>query len=295
MDSARIKRLEALAGIELVKMTGTGNDFLLVDNRKTAVPLELMSDLALGLCQRRRSAGADGMIFLEPSHRVDPVRGAVDWQWHFFNADGSAAEMCGNGGRCAARFAHDLGLAGREMVFDTTAGPIRAWILEQGVKLEMIHPFGAYQGVELEVQGGKVRLEGVNTGVPHAVIAVEDIEAAPVVSVGRQVRFHPHFAPAGTNVNFACAADGELVTRTYERGVEDETLACGTGAVASALMLGPAMGLKSPVTVRVRSGERLKVHFDKQGEEFGSVFLEGAAHYVYSGKLHAEALAWLYN
>lgn len=295
MESAQIKRLEALAGIELVKMTGTGNDFILVDNRKAAVPRELMSQLALGLCQRRRSVGADGMIFLEPSRRVDPVRGTVDWRWHFFNADGSAAEMCGNGGRCAARFAHDVGLAGPEMVFDTTAGPIRAWIKEQGVKLEMIHPFGAYRGVELKVDGGKVKMDGVNTGVPHAVIAVEDINAAPVVPVGREVRFHQHFAPAGTNVNFACAVDGELVMRTYERGVEDETLACGTGAVASALMLGPAMGLKSPVTVRVRSGERLKVHFDKQGEEFGAVFLEGAAHYVYSGKLHAEALAWLYT
>ena len=295
MDSAQIKRLEALAGIDLVKMTGTGNDFILVDNREAGVPQELMPDLAQGLCQRRRSAGADGMIFLEPSRRVDPVRGTVDWRWHFFNADGSAAEMCGNGGRCAARFAHDVGLAGTEMVFDTTAGPIRAWILDEGVKLEMIHPFGAYQGVELEVDGDTVKMDGVNTGVPHAVIAVRDIDQAPVVPVGRQVRFDQHFAPAGTNVNFACTAGDELVVRTYERGVEDETLACGTGAVASALMLGPAMGLKPPVTVKVRSGERLKVHFDKQGEEFGSVFLEGAAHYVYSAKLHAEALAWLHT
>lgn len=294
MTPEEIKSLQQLAGMELVKMTGTGNDFILVDNRAARVPPELMSNLALGLCRRRRSVGADGLILLEPSGREDQQRGPVDWRWHFFNADGSAAEMCGNGGRCAARFAHDIGLAGEEMVFDTTAGPIRAWIKDGDVKLEMIPPFGAFRGLELTAGGETVRLAGINTGVPHAVVAVEDIEQAPVARVGREVRFHEHFAPAGTNVNFACAVDGELVVRTYERGVEDETLACGTGAVASALMLGPAMGLKSPVTVSVRSGEKLKVYFERQGEEFGPVFLEGAAHYVYSGRLHAEALAWLH-
>ncbi len=289
-----IQRLEALAGMELVKMTGTGNDFILIDNRAASVPEELMPHLALGLCQRRRSVGADGLILLEPSGRVDEQRGRVDWRWHFFNADGSAAEMCGNGGRCAARFARDIGLAGDEMLFDTTAGPIRAWVGADTVKLEMVPPFGAYQDLELNAAGQTVRLQGVNTGVPHAVVAVTDIEQAPVVAVGREVRYHPHFAPAGTNVNFACALGGELLVRTYERGVEDETLACGTGAVASALMLGQAMGLKSPVTVSVRSKEKLKVYFDQQGGDFGQVFLEGAADYVFNGHLKAGALAWLH-
>ncbi|MCB2226541.1 MAG: diaminopimelate epimerase [Desulfarculaceae bacterium] len=292
MTTQEIERLMALEGIELVKMTGTGNDFILIDNRAASVPEELMPLLARGICQRRRSVGADGLIIMEPSERVDPERGKVDWRWHFFNADGSVAEMCGNGGRCAARFARDIGLAGDEMLFDTIAGPIRAWVGDL-VKLEMIKPFGAYQDVELEAAGQTLRLAGINTGVPHAVMAVEDIEAAPVVPIGREVRYHAHFAPAGTNVNFASPQGGELMVRTYERGVEDETLACGTGVVASALMLGQAAGLKSPITVSVRSGEKLKVYFEGQGEEFGPVYLEGAADYVFSGTLKAGALAWL--
>ncbi|RJX33939.1 MAG: diaminopimelate epimerase [Desulfarculus sp.] len=289
-----ISSLLPLAGIEIVKMTGTGNDFVLVDNRQAQVPPELMPLLAKAVCQRRRSVGADGLVLLEPSGRVDPERGRVDFRWHFFNADGSAAEMCGNAGRCAARFAHDRGLAGEKMVFDTIAGPIRAWLGSgDEVKLEMIRPFGAYRGLELMVGGRTLRLAGVNSGVPHTILAVEDLEAAPVRELGRELRFHPHFAPAGTNVNFTAAGRGELLVRTYERGVEDETLACGTGAVASALMMGPALGLSSPVSVLVRSGERLKVYFEGQGDSLGPVFLEGAAAYVFQGALHQEAFAWL--
>ncbi|MCF8031538.1 MAG: diaminopimelate epimerase [Desulfarculaceae bacterium] len=292
MTKQDIQRLQALEGAPLVKMTGTGNDFVLMDNREARVPGELMPLLAKGVCQRRRSVGADGLVLLEPSERVDQERGRVDWQWHFFNADGSAAEMCGNAGRCAARFARDIGLAGEQMLFDTIAGPIRAWVGDQ-VKLEMVQPFGAYQDLELEAAGQKVRLAGINTGVPHAVVAVDDIEQAPVKAMGRELRYHQHFAPAGTNVNFVSPGGDELLVRTYERGVEDETLACGTGSVASALMLGQALGLKSPVTVSVRSGEKLKVYFDRQGDNFGPVFLEGAADYVFSGTLKAGALAWL--
>ncbi|MEW5914052.1 MAG: diaminopimelate epimerase [Thermodesulfobacteriota bacterium] len=289
-----ITSLLPLAGIEIVKMTGTGNDFVLVDNRQAQVPPALMPLLAKAVCQRRRSVGADGLVLLEPSDRVDPERGRVDFRWHFFNSDGSAAEMCGNAGRCAARFAHDRGLAGEQMVFDTIAGPIRAWLKGGGeVKLEMIRPFDAYRDLELTAGGRALSLAGINSGVPHTILAVEDLEAVPVRELGRELRFHPHFAPAGTNVNFVAAGDGELLVRTYERGVEDETLACGTGAVASALMTGPALGLASPVKVRVRSGETLKVYFEGQGDSLGPVFLEGAASYVFQGTLLQDAFAWL--
>jgi diaminopimelate epimerase len=291
-NKPELERVEALAGLEFTKMNGTGNDFILVDNRAARVPAEDMSLLARAICRRQLSAGADGLIILSPSARVDSVLGRVDFRWDFFNADGSSAEMCGNGGRCAARFARDRGLAGPEMVFDTLAGPIRAWVGEAGrVKLEMTRPFGWYQDLTLEAAGQTVRVDGVNTGVPHAVVAVEDAASAPVVEQGRPLRWHRHFAPAGTNVNFAAVAGGELVVRTYERGVEDETLACGTGAVASALVAGRRGLLPPPVTVRVASGERLAVHFDPAGQ--GEVFLEGPAAYVYEGALHAEALAWL--
>jgi diaminopimelate epimerase len=289
-----IQSLIPLAGIEIVKMTGTGNDFVVLDNRETKVPREVMPLLAKTVCMRRRSVGADGLIILEPTDRVDPELGPVDFKWHFFNADGSAPEMCGNGGRCAARFAYDRGLAGREMVFDTIAGPIQAWLGEDGlVKLQMVRPFDAYSDLELEAGGRKVSMRGINSGVPHAVLLWEDILEAPVKELGREIRFHQHFAPAGTNVNFAWAVGGELVVRTYERGVEDETLACGTGAVASALMLGPALELASPVTVKVASGERLKVYFEGQGDSFSQVFLEGAADYVFQGTLHEEAFSWM--
>jgi len=291
---AGLQGLPALAGMDITKMTGTGNDFILVDNRKARVPVELMPLLARAVCRRRQSVGADGLILLEPSDRVDPKHGKIDFRWHFYNADGSEAEMCGNGGRCAARFARDRGLAGDEMVFDTLAGPIRAWMVKEDVvRLQMVPPSGAYRDLELEALDRRVRLDGVNTGVPHAVLAVEGLEAAPVRELGRALRFHPHFQPAGTNVNFTAVKDGELWIRTYERGVEDETLACGTGAVASALVAGGRGLLKPPITVRVRSGELLKVYFTPRGERFEKVMLEGAAAYVFEGTLDRQAFDWL--
>jgi diaminopimelate epimerase len=288
-----LAQLEPLAGLAFTKMTGTGNDFILMDNRQAQVPKEVMPLLAQAICKRSRSVGADGLILLSPSARVDHKLGKVDFLWDFFNADGSSAEMCGNGGRCAARFALDKGLADSEMVFDTLAGPIRAWVQGSIVKLEMVPPFGAYRDLELEAAGRAYCFDGVNTGVPHAVVTVDDLEAAPVREVGREIRFHQHFAPAGTNVNFARPMEGELWVRTYERGVEDETLACGTGAVAAALMAGAKGDLKPPVTVRVRSGEKLIVHYELNGDGFSEVFLEGPASYVYEGVLNKEAFAWM--
>lgn len=289
----QLAQLEALHGLAFTKMNGSGNDFILVDNRAARLPLEIMPLLARGACARGRSVGADGLIILEPSDRVDPALGRVDFRWHFFNADGSPAEMCGNGGRCAARYALDQGLAGPRMVFDTLAGPIRAWVDGPLVKLEMVPPKGAYRDLTLEAPGGPVTLHGVNTGVPHAVVPVADLETAPVRELGRALRFHGHFAPAGTNVNFMTVHEGELRVRTYERGVEDETLACGTGAVASALVAGSQGWLKPPITVRVSSGETLKVHFSADDGGFREVLLEGAASHVYQGVLHREAFSWL--
>lgn len=288
-----LDQLNDLAGLPFVKMTGTGNDFIVADNTSGRVRPEVMPLLARAICPRRLSAGADGLILLRSSDRVDATYGPVDFAWDFFNADGSSAEMCGNGGRCAARFAFDQGLAGDQMVFDTLAGPIRAWVDGPLVKLEMVGPSGYYQGLILDCEGVTCTMDGINTGVPHAVLASDDVDAAPVVRLGRAIRFHPHFAPAGTNVNFAAVDGDQLVVRTYERGVEDETLACGTGVVASALTLGKRLGLKSPVRARVRSGEVLKVHYNEGPDGFSEVFLEGAASYVYRGVLEKEAWEWM--
>ena len=285
--------LSAFAGLNFVKMTGTGNDFILMDNRRAQIPPELMSEFARAVCCRRRSVGADGLILLSPSDRVDSKFGKVDFRWDFYNADGSSAEMCGNGGRCAARYAVRIGLAGPEMVFDTIAGPIRAWVDGIIVKLEMSKPQDAYENLGLNVGGEMMVMDGVNTGVPHAVIPVDDLAAADVNGIGRTVRFHEHFQPAGTNVNFITAQNGRLKVRTYERGVEGETLACGTGVVASALVAGRRGWLKSPVKVDVASGEELTVYFDQDQDNSGEVFLKGAANVVYEGVLDQGAFAWL--
>jgi diaminopimelate epimerase len=274
----------AMAPLEFYKMNGSGNDFILVDNRDFVISRAVMPQMAKALCRPKLSVGADGMIFVENSPRADFV-------WRFYNADGSEAEMCGNGGRCAARFAFLLGIAGSSMVFETLAGLIRAEVMGDRVKLQMTGPKDLALDYMVEVDGVAWTLSSVNTGVPHAVVPVRDLEGADVRGLGGKLRFHPRFQPAGTNVNFTRAlGPGEIAVRTYERGVEDETLACGTGSVASALVAA-AMdpGLASPVAVRTRSGEILTIHFTREGEGFTGVFLEGDARFVYKAELGPDA------
>ncbi|HSO20558.1 MAG TPA: diaminopimelate epimerase [Desulfosarcina sp.] len=227
--------------------------------------------------------GADGMMLIEPSQRVD-------FKWRFFNSDGSLPDMCGNGARCAARFAYLQGIAGRRMAFETLAGIIEAEVGDHGVRIRMTDPREMRTGCRLHLDGTPVEVASVNTGVPHVVMVVADVDAVDVAAVGRRIRHHPDFAPAGTNVNFvALADDGRIAIRTYERGVEDETLACGTGNVAAALVLAIDRGLAAPVKLTTRSGSELTVHFDRQGERFDNVFLEGDARVIYRGELWEEA------
>ena len=212
------------------KMSGSGNDFILADNRAGIIAPEIAPNLARSLCRRKVSVGADGLILIENDQDVD-------FSWRFFNADGSSAEMCGNGGRCVARLANLLGICGTNLSFRTLAGIISAEVLGSRVKLQMTRPFGLRLDQELELDGEKVVTHFVNTGVPHTVFILDtpnDLEKQDVVRQGRSVRYHSHYAPAGTNVNFIALLDqGAIALRTYERGVEDETLACGTGATAA--------------------------------------------------------------
>jgi diaminopimelate epimerase len=238
------------------------------------------------VCQRKLSVGADGLILIEKSEDVD-------FKWRFFNSDGSLAEMCGNGARCAARFAYLNGIAGEKMRFATAAGVIAAEVTGEQVKIGMTDPFDMQTGRRIEVSGQSIRLSHINTGVPHAVIWVEDLEAAAVAALGREIRFHPAFAPAGTNVNFVSLRDkGALKVRTYERGVEDETLACGTGAVASALMAAAEKGYGSPVNVQTRSGGVLTIYFKQDDTGFNHVYMEGDARVIYQGKMWTDAWNW---
>jgi len=266
------------------KMNGSGNDFIMVDNREGIFPDNDRTALISRLCQRQTGVGADGVILLED----DPE---VDFAWRFYNADGSEAEMCGNGGRCAARFAFLHGMAGDRMVFRTLAGLIRAEIHQDQVKLELPPPVDLHRELVLKAGEETVTLDFINTGVPHAVLIVENSEVARVREMGRLLRFHGHFQPAGTNVNFVSVSDRHnLKIRTYERGVEDETLACGTGSVAACLVASARGLVDSPTRVETRSGEKLLVYYGNDGGDFTEVFLEGDAKIVYEGSIVQEFL-----
>ncbi len=272
--------------IPFEKMNGTGNDFVIIDNRSLCIPLSEQADLARKICRRMFSVGADGLILIEKST-------VADFAWNFYNADGSVAEMCGNGSRCVARFAYRHGIAGKKMKFATLAGIIEAEIGEKEavVKVKMTTPHDFRLGLCLLV-GDEERTVGyVDTGVPHAVLFVDN-DDIPVTTWGRAMRFHRIFEPKGTNANFVrVLPDGRLKVRTYERGVEAETMACGTGVVASALFAAIQKGMKSPVEVITSGGEMLTILFDLyDGPVADNVFLQGPTRLVCTGNLTAEAL-----
>jgi diaminopimelate epimerase len=266
-----------------VKMSGSGNDFIMIDNRDSRLAME-PGTLAERICRRRISVGADGLILVESSS-------AADFRMRIFNADGSEAEMCGNGARCVARFAEMLGIAGPRMTFDTMAGIIKAQVDGSRVTLQTSQPQGIRLHQSIEADGAVHQIHSINTGVPHAVLLCSDLEAIPVHTLGRTIRFHPAFQPAGTNVDFVAVSDtNTLCIRTYERGVEDETLACGTGTIAAALIAATLGLVSSPVRVRVRSGETLTVSFTGGGPEFQEVLFAGDVRLIYQGELMADAL-----
>ncbi len=264
------------------KMHGSGNDFILMDNRDGVIKGSEAPVLAKRLCRRRFGVGGDGLILIEPSDRAD-------FRWRFHNADGSEAEMCGNGGRCAARFAFLSGVCGERLTFETAAGIIRAEVKGTRVKLELTPPSDLALDLEIELHEERRPLSSVNTGVPHAVVFVDDLDSTPVFELGRLVRHHPLFSPAGTNVNFV-KVDGEssISIRTYERGVEDETMACGTGSVAGAIIAALKGTVRPPVKVTTWGGEELIVYFELEEGEVKEVFLEGETVLVYSGVLDGD-------
>ncbi len=268
--------------IPFTKMSAAGNDFIVIDNRMHTIAADRGSELAEKLCRRKLSVGADGLILIEESKNAD-------FKWQFYNADGSEAEMCGNGGRCVARYAALKRIAPPTLTFETLAGVIKAEIRGDRVKLQLPLPFDLNCGYTLLVDGKDYSLNSITVGVPHVVVFVDDLHNAPVVELGRKIRFADHFKPAGTNVNFArITGESTIAIRTYERGVEDETLACGTGSVASALITNEMRGMKSPVSVHTQGGEVLSVHFTKDNGSLREVFLEGNADVIYEGKLSTE-------
>ncbi len=284
-EQARITAKKDLFPLAFAKMSGAGNDFVIIDHRQKSLAMAEQPEFARRICRRKFSVGADGLILLELAENAD-------FQWQFYNADGSVAEMCGNGARCVARFAYQNGIAGKKMLFQTLAGIIEAEVLadEETVSLRMTPPVDCHLERTLVLGGQEMAVGFINTGVPHAVIFVDDKDL-PVKEWGREVRHHPMFGPAGTNANFIrLLENGELHVRTYERGVEDETMACGTGAVASAIIAALLGKVASPVQVLTSGGERLRVVFDLRAGTVQNVFLQGPARRIYEGYLTAESL-----
>ncbi len=270
--------------IAFYKISGSGNDFIIIDNRNRVVDENDLQDFIAKVCRRKMSVGADGLILVEESENVD-------FKWRFFNSDGSTAEMCGNGARCAARFAYLNGISGTKVSFETEAGIVSAIVENDQVKIKMPDPIDLKTDYNLELGNGSMQVSSVNTGVPHVVITVGDIDDVEVVKTGREIRFHDSYAPAGTNVNFIYAGnDNTISIRTYERGVEDETLACGTGSVAAAIVMRYKSKGKSPAKVITRGGGYLYIYFKEDDGKFHDVFLEGDARVIYKGYLWEDAL-----
>ena len=266
--------------LEFVKMSGAGNDFILLDNRDGRIALT--REQVARLCHRQFGIGADGLMLL-----VTCGTGRADWAWTFYNSDGSDAEMCGNGARCFARYVQRVtGWDRPTLTFETLAGVIHATLEGDEVTIGLTEPRDLRMGERVTVAGAVVEVHSVNTGVPHAVVFVPDADQAMVQEHGAALRYHEHFKPRGTNVNFAqVLGPGRIRVRTYERGVEGETLACGTGVTASALVASRVQGFESPVGVQVQGGDRLQVAFDRQGEGFANVRLKGPATFVFEGRI----------
>lgn len=260
-------------------MQGSGNDFILVDNRAGVLKGMNLRGLAVKVCDRHYSVGADGLIVIVPSKNAD-------FRWRFFNADGSEAEMCGNGSRCAARFAHLKKIARKKMSFETLAGIIHAQVKKDTVKVQLAGAAGLRMNIAIPLESGRRMGHFINTGVPHVVYLSKDLDHEDIDRIGRTTRFHALFKPLGANVNFLqILGKHKLRIRTYERGVEGETLACGTGAVATALIAGSLGAASSPLEVLTPGGEKLIVSFERAGDAFNSIHLEGKAEVICEGEL----------
>lgn len=258
----------------------------MVDNRDGS--LSLSREAIEHLCDRHRGIGADGLL------AVEPAVGTADFRMRYYNSDGGEAEMCGNGARCFARFANRLTGPRESVSFETQAGVITAKFIGDQVRLAMSEPKDLTMNHPLNLKSKEgccevpqqLPVHSVNTGVPHAVVMVEDLEKVAIQPLGAAIRFHEDYAPKGTNANFIKAIDAQTIAiRTYERGVEAETLACGTGVTASAIVFHELTGAASPVSVRVRGGDLLEVGFEKKDGVYKNVTLTGPADFVFDGEI----------
>lgn len=264
--------------IPFSKYSGCGNDFILIDNRQKAFDF-ICNDIAQ-LCHRHQGIGADGVIFLEPSSKAD-------FRMRIFNADGSEAEMCGNGLRCLVRFINELGIVGHQFLIETMHQLIQTTISGEYINIEMPVPTNYRFFDQLIIEETPYTLHFLDTGVPHAVLFVDDLYSDKWMAIAPKIRYHSHFKPKGANVNFAAInSKQEVEIRTYERGVEGETLACGTGATAAAIAAAYVHGLNSPIVIKPKSGDAIHIAF--QGKltnpiSISKLAMSGPAIKVFSG------------
>ncbi len=269
--------------IRFYKMTGAGNDFVMVDNRDGALSHLLTHEHIARICNRRFGIGADGLIAIESARNEGDVR------MRYYNADGGEAEMCGNGARCFTAFvSHLSGGKITKLCFETLAGTVRGLVNPDGsVSIRLTNPHGLKLNI-LPADGIiPAPVHFLNTGVPHAVVFLPDVENIDLNTMGAYLRYHRSFAPAGTNADFATVMSAQhLRLRTYERGVEGETLACGTGITATALLHAVLTGAASPIKVDAAGGDTLSVAFTRIGStEFSDVTLTGPATIVFRGEI----------
>lgn len=271
--------------IPFMKLSGAGNDFVIIDNRQNIIPDDKIN-FVIKVCARRVSVGADGLLLVEESE-------VADFSMRYFNADGSEAETCGNGARCISKFAYVNGIVPEKMRFETKAGIYEAEIIGPNVKVRMGDTVDIRLNFPLKLEDGEYTICFANSGVPHAVFFADDLEKTDVFNQGRQTRYHDEFKPAGTNANFVKGRDEHAMDiRTYERGVEDETLACGTGAIASAVVAAALGKVTSPVSMHTAGGYVLTIYFDLAGDVAKNVYLKGDARIICGGELKEDA--WQY-
>ncbi len=268
--------------LNFYKMNGAGNDFIVIDNRNLETTLD--TDTIAALCDRHRGIGADGLLAVEPAEH------GADYKFRYYNADGGEAEMCGNGARCFGFFTAHLAKSdtpASKVSFETIAGTLTAEIIGENVRIAMSVPKNLELNTPVTIEGLDGPVHSINTGVPHAVCFVKNLPAANVLSHGRSIRMHSHFSPNGTNANFVeILSESHIAIRTYERGVEGETLACGTGMVAAALIHHLLSSAPSPIAVDVAGGETLSIGFERAPDNsFTNVTLTGPADFVFEGKI----------
>jgi len=282
-----------MKNFSFVKMSGAGNDFIMFD-RKNNPGLTLNSSLIKKLCDRRNGIGADGIITISDN-------GKHDFVMEYFNADGSTGSLCGNGSRCAIKFAHLTGRTKDKSVSFLSNNKVYNGkiINEEKIKFYLNEPEDLKLNFNISAFGQSIKINFINTGSPHVVIDIKnilkkpeefhsgftDLNEVPVIEIGSEIRYLSEFAPEGTNVNFIMIDKGKVAIRTYERGVENETYSCGTGSAASAIIASLKYGIKPPVTLLTRGGEELIVDFERRENKIENLSLTGPAKVVFTGEI----------